>query len=100
MLFCRLLNFFKINFFDFFFKNAFRVSNSLDPDQVRQNVGPDLDPNCLQRLSAEDTGRQRDKRESPLEKDNHFHVFVALIVSLLAGIFACFLTHRWLTKSS
>ena len=21
--------------------------NSLDPDQVRQNVGPDLDPNCL-----------------------------------------------------
>ena len=22
-------------------------SNSLDPDQARQNVGPDLDPNCL-----------------------------------------------------
>ena len=22
-------------------------ANSLDPDQVRQNVGPDLDPNCL-----------------------------------------------------
>ena len=22
-------------------------SNSLDPDQDRQNVGPDLDPNCL-----------------------------------------------------
>ena len=21
--------------------------NSLDPDQARQNVGPDLDPNCL-----------------------------------------------------
>ena len=21
--------------------------SSLDPDQVRQNVGPDLDPNCL-----------------------------------------------------
>ena len=22
-------------------------SNSLDPDQARQNVGPDVDPNCL-----------------------------------------------------
>ena len=29
--FCRLL----INF-----------ANSLEPDQARQNVGPDLDPNC------------------------------------------------------
>ena len=25
-------------------------SNSLDPDQARQNVGPDLDPNCLTAL--------------------------------------------------
>ena len=31
-----------------------RVSNSLDPDQDGRSVGPDLDPNCLQRLSAED----------------------------------------------
>ena len=23
------------------------IGNSLDPDQDRQNVGPDLDPNCL-----------------------------------------------------
>ena len=22
-------------------------ANNLDPDQARQNVGPDLDPNCL-----------------------------------------------------
>ena len=22
-------------------------ANSLDPDQARHNVGPDLDPNCL-----------------------------------------------------
>ena len=27
--------------------------NSLDPDQARQNVGPDLGPNCLQKLSAD-----------------------------------------------
>ena len=30
------------------------MSNSLDPDQDRQNVGPDLGPICLQRLSADD----------------------------------------------
>ena len=37
------------------------MSNSLDPDQARQNVGPDLGPSCLQRLSADDTKRQRYK---------------------------------------
>ena len=48
------------NFFQifFFFSNSFRitiiVSNSLDPDQDQQNVGPDPGPNCLQRLSADD----------------------------------------------
>ena len=36
---------------DFF--NTIRLSNSLDPDQARQNVGPDLGPNCLQGLSAD-----------------------------------------------
>ena len=44
------------------FRNTIRVSNSLDPDQARHFVrpdlehfvGPDLGPNCLQRLSAED----------------------------------------------
>ena len=40
------------------FRNTIRVSNSLDPDQARRFVGPDLDPNCLQRLSADDTSRQ------------------------------------------
>ena len=42
MLFCRLLIFFKINFF----KNL-------------HSVGPDLGPNCLDRLSADDTSRLR-----------------------------------------
>ena len=36
------------------FFNNIRVSNSLDPDQARHFVGPDLGPNCLQRLSADD----------------------------------------------
>ena len=57
MPFCRLLILFKIYFSIIFFRNTIRVSNSLDPDQARHNVGPDLDPNCLQRLSVDDTSR-------------------------------------------
>ena len=33
------------------------MSNSLDPDQAQHLVGPDLGPNCLQRLSIDDTNR-------------------------------------------
>ena len=36
------------------FRNAIRVSNSLDPDQEGHSVGSDLGPNCLHRLSADD----------------------------------------------
>ena len=41
------------------FRNTIRVSNSLDPDQARRSVGPDLVPNCMQKLSADDTRMQR-----------------------------------------
>ena len=34
------------------------VSNSLDPDQAPPNVGTELGPSCLQRLSADNTSRQ------------------------------------------
>ena len=37
------------------------MSNSLDPDQAQQKVGPDLDPNCLLRLLADYTSRQKVK---------------------------------------
>ena len=43
------------------FRNTIRVSSSLDPDQAQHYVGPDQGPNCLQRLLADDTGRQRVK---------------------------------------
>ena len=33
-------------------RNTISVSNNLDPDQDQQNVGPDLGPKCLQRLSG------------------------------------------------
>ena len=43
------------------FRNTIRVSNSLDPDQARHNIGPDLGPNYFTRLLADDTSRQRVK---------------------------------------
>ena len=46
---------------DFF--NTIRVSNSLDPDQARHFVGPDLGPNCLQRLSAEIAGKELNTKQ-------------------------------------
>ena len=42
MLFCVLLTFFKIHFFQIILS----VSNSLDQDQAQCSSGPDLDPNC------------------------------------------------------
>ena len=62
MLFLSSADFFKSTFSKNSFRNTIRVSNSLDPDQARQNVGPDLGPNCMQRLSADDTGRQKAMR--------------------------------------
>ena len=50
---------FKINFFSkFSFRNTIRVSKGLDPDQVLHFVSPDLGPNCLQKLSADDKIRR------------------------------------------
>ena len=40
--------------FENILKGTLLESNSLDPDQDRQNVGPDLSPNCLQMLSADE----------------------------------------------
>ena len=57
--------FLKINFF----KHSFRytgpllVSNGLDPDQDQRPVGPNLSPNCLQRLSAEDESHCAARKE-------------------------------------
>ena len=50
---------------DFFQNQLFRkiisgipsMSNSLDSDQARHFVRPDLGPNCLQKVSADDNGR-------------------------------------------
>ena len=49
---CFLSSAFFLSFYFFFLK---KNNNSLDSDQTKQFVGPDLDPNCLQRLSADKT---------------------------------------------
>ena len=41
------------------FRNTIKVSNRLDPDEPSHFVGPDLVPNCLQKISADNTGRYR-----------------------------------------
>ena len=47
-----------------FSKNSFRnttiVLKSLDPDRARHFAGLDLGPNCLQRLSADETFQRVD----------------------------------------
>ena len=53
--FCPLLIFFSKKLF----RNTIRVPNNLDPDQAQYFVGTDLGSNCLQRLSADGTSRQR-----------------------------------------
>ena len=50
--------FFKINFLEKSFSITVRVSNSIDPDQDLEFVGPDPGPDCLQRSSPDDTGKQ------------------------------------------
>ena len=55
--FYRLLISLKFTILTTSFKNTMSDLNRVDPDRARRFVGPDLGPNCLQRLSADDTGR-------------------------------------------
>ena len=48
----------KIYFNKNVFRNSIRESNGLDPDLDRHSVDPDLDLNCLQRLSVS-TSKER-----------------------------------------
>ena len=55
-------DFFKIIFFQKNTSKRLLVSYGLDPDQDRHYVGPDLGPNSLKRLSADDKSyRQQGK---------------------------------------
>ena len=55
--FCCLLIFFKIEIFKKNFQEYHRSIKQFGSKSGRHFVGPDLGPNCLQRLSADDTSK-------------------------------------------
>ena len=61
MLFSSSADFFQNQLFGNFFRDTIRVKNSFDPDLAQHFVGPDLGPNCLESLSADDTSWKRVK---------------------------------------
>ena len=65
-----------------YFRNTITVSNSLDPDQDRRSVGPDLGPNCLQKLSADNTSRQRVKSTNSTVLVVHSHTVMMNVLSV------------------
>ena len=87
---CPLLTFFRINFFKKSFRNIIRVPNSIDSDQDRHPVSPDLGPNCLQSLSADDKIHR-------YTIENHFYHSLAYAMSTkfsYADLCLSQLTHR------
>ena len=59
---CRMLTFFQNQLFQKILSGTLSECETvLDQDQDRQKVGPDLGPNCLQRLSAEDSEERVNK---------------------------------------
>ena len=55
MLLLSSADFFKMDLLEIFFLEYLQSVKQLDPDQAQCFVEPDLAPDCLQRLSAEDT---------------------------------------------
>ena len=66
------------------------MSNSLDPDQSRHNVGPDLGPSYLHRLSADDTSRQRVEIFCYIIKRLYIQGY-----NLLKSFFSCLFFAHW-----
>ena len=62
-------------------RNTIRLPNSLDPNQARRFVEPDLGPHCSQRLSADNTGRL----SANIKHINHF-IFKMNIISVYLGL--------------
>ena len=54
------------------FQKTIRVSNSLDPDQARPFVRPDLDRNCSQRSATDDKFAQCGKEVNKKNSDCNF----------------------------
>ena len=59
------------------------MSNSLEPDQVWLSVGPDLGPNCLQKLSADNTSMQGVKMNSTSFKVSVQILYIIICISCI-----------------
>ena len=58
------------------------MSNSLDPDQNRHSVDPDLGPNCLQMLSAEvAASKERVKKKKKKSSFEPVHEILLLLAT-------------------
>ena len=62
------------------------MANRLDSDQARQNVGPDLGPNCLQRLSTDDTS-SKELMHLLYFSDGENNFFTAASINLQLSLF-------------
>ena len=87
----------KLIFWNNSFAITIRVPNSLNLDQARRSVRSDLGPNCLQRLSADDTSRQTDKSyawwanwPSSWNYSKRLENMIMKLSLCLLGNFACF----------
>ena len=89
--FCRLSTFFKIDWKNDF-RNFFRVSNSLDPDQTRHLVGPNLGPNCLERSAANNKIPMWRPRRALQEV---FHLYLNKFEKAITHLFPVIFGNNW-----
>ena len=57
------------------------MSNSYDPDQAQHFVGPDLGPNCMQKLLADDKKVKKDVNKLSVGANN-IYVELSFLVKL------------------
>ena len=93
-------DFFKINVFKKIFRNA--ISDRLDPDQARHFVGPDLGPNCLQILSADNTSRYRGIDEIlksvAFKVNNYSRMIESIIINIVQVVFVLVINENNITN--
>ena len=62
------------------------MSNGLDPDQDKGSVGPDLGPNCLQWLSADNIFFYKNKSRGAYSDEYHIIIFLKKVKKIWVDI--------------
>ena len=96
-------DFFKINFFQKNYSGtlSIRVSNSLDQNQDRHFVGPDLGPSCLLRSSADDKSRHQQGKSKGvnLQQTTFSNLAVSAGNQICLGMSCELSASRWFTPN-